>query len=85
MFGVAVYVFSFWWFDAAILGLILGISFFVTIIIAVTVAMLLPWIFYKLEYDPAVASGPFATVIRDITGIIVYFTVASIVLERFAS
>ncbi|MDP1629605.1 MAG: magnesium transporter [bacterium] len=75
--------FSLIFWKSAILSLILGISFFITIAMAVAVAIVLPWIFYAFNYDPAVASGPFATVIRDILSILIYLAVASLVLNVF--
>ncbi|MEK7508284.1 MAG: magnesium transporter [Patescibacteria group bacterium] len=71
---------SFVWWKPAILGAILGISFFVTIITAIAVALLLPWIFLRAKIDPAIASGPFATVIRDILSLIIYLSVASVMI-----
>ncbi len=62
------------------IGLVIATSFFVTILIAMTIALFLPWLFRKLKWDPAVASGPFATVIRDITTLVIYFTIAEKIL-----
>lgn len=63
------------------IGAIIATSFFVTILIAMTIAILLPLIFRKLKWDPAIASGPFATVIRDITTLVIYFTIAERILS----
>ena len=81
--AVLVVLFSLFFWKSAVLSLILGISFFATIAMAVAAAIGLPWIFCVLKYDPAVASGPFATVIRDILSILIYFAVASLVLKIF--
>jgi len=40
----------------------------------------LPFILRKLGFDPAVSSAPFVATLVDVTGLIIYFTVASIVL-----
>lgn len=72
------------WRENAI-GLIIASSFFFAILIAVAVAMFLPWIFTKLKKDPAVASGPFASVLRDLTTLIIYFTIAEAILGRFTT
>ena len=69
------------WHDPAI-GLIISMSFFIAIIIAVVVAMFLPWLFTKLKKDPAMASGPFASVLRDLTTLTIYFTIAEFVLLK---
>lgn len=62
------------------LGLVLGISIFFTIIMASTIAVLLPLILSKLKIDPAIASGPFATVIRDILSLLIYFLVIMVLM-----
>ncbi|KAA0205616.1 magnesium transporter [Candidatus Uhrbacteria bacterium] len=62
------------------IGLVIATSFFVTILIAMTIALFLPWLFRRLKWDPAIASGPFATVIRDITTLVLYFMIAERIL-----
>ena len=83
--AVLVSAISFLFWQPAILGLILGVSFFATIITAITVALSMPWLFLKIKIDPAIASGPFATVITDILSIIIYFSVASLMLNLFGA
>lgn len=82
--SVLIVLFSLIFWKSAILSLILGVSFFFTIATAVAAAIALPWIFYILNHDPAIASGPFATVIRDILSILIYFAVASLALKFFS-
>ncbi len=79
----AISLLSFIWQESFIISLILGLSFFLSIIIAVAVAILLPWGFYRFHQDPAIASGPLATIIRDVLSIIIYFFTASIVMNIF--
>lgn len=45
--------------------------------IATTIGFLLPWTFARLGYDPALGSGPVATVIQDIMSLLIYFLIAS--------
>ncbi|MFJ7752476.1 magnesium transporter [Peribacillus muralis] len=45
------------------------------------VASVLPLILVKLKLDPAVVSGPFITTLVDGTGLILYFTIAKMLLE----
>ncbi len=82
--AILVVLFSLFFWKSAVLSLILGVSFFATIVMAVAAAVGLPWFFYVLKQDPAVASGPLATVIRDILSILIYFAVASLVLKVFS-
>ncbi|HMM12593.1 MAG TPA: magnesium transporter [Bacteroidales bacterium] len=41
------------------------------------IGMLLPFVFTRLKIDPAAASAPLITSIADITGVIIYFSVAN--------
>lgn len=41
------------------------------------IGMLLPFLFTKLKIDPATASAPLITSIADITGVVIYFSIAS--------
>ncbi len=42
---------------------------------------MLPFVLRKLGFDPATSSAPFVATLVDVTGIVIYFTVASIVLH----
>ncbi len=35
----------------------------------------------KLKLDPAIASGPFITTVNDILGLLIYFTIATSLME----
>ncbi len=71
---IAMIVVALWW-QNILLGVILGISFFFTILASSATAIALPLLFNKINLDPAIASGPFATVIRDIMSILIYLLV----------
>jgi magnesium transporter len=42
---------------------------------------LLPFVLRRLGFDPASASAPFVATLVDVTGLVIYFTVASLVLR----
>ena len=42
---------------------------------------LLPFVLRKLGFDPASASAPFVATLVDVTGLVIYFTVASVILR----
>jgi magnesium transporter len=42
---------------------------------------LLPFLLRRLRFDPASASAPFVATLVDVTGLVIYFTVASVVLH----
>ena len=81
--GIIISTISLLWWQSSLLGVILGISIFVTVLTAMAVAIFLPWLFSKIKYDPAIASGPFATVVRDILSLLIYFSIAQVILNIF--
>ncbi len=64
------------------LSIIIGVSMWMNIITAATIGTLVPLIFKRIGVDPAVASAPFITTTIDITGLSIYFTLTSILLDR---
>jgi len=65
------------------IGLILGISLFFTILSAILIGILVPFLLQKLKKDPAVGAGPFGTILRDVLSLIIYFLVTSLMLKFF--
>ncbi|RMF86613.1 MAG: magnesium transporter [Nitrospinota bacterium] len=64
-----------------LLGLVVGVSLFFAILVAATMGTLMPVLFRKLGIDPAIASGPFVTTANDITGLLIYFSLATLMLS----
>jgi magnesium transporter len=62
-------------------GLVVGISMCLTIIFASLTGVLIPMLFERLGIDPAVAAGPLVTTSNDITGIVIYFGVAALLIQ----
>ncbi|MFF2448045.1 magnesium transporter [Neobacillus sp. NPDC058068] len=62
-------------------GAVVAIAALFIVIWASMVAAVLPMILNKLKVDPAIVSGPFITTLVDGTGLILYFTVAKILLH----
>ncbi|MEQ8662616.1 MAG: magnesium transporter, partial [Gammaproteobacteria bacterium] len=50
------------------------------IVTASVVALTLPWLIARLGGDPAIGSGPLATVTQDLLSITIYFSVATVLL-----
>lgn len=63
------------------LGVVVGLSMFCAMNIAVLMGTLMPAILRRLGVDPAVASGPFVTTANDIVGILVYMVIATVFLK----
>lgn len=68
------------WFGAWQVSVVLAAAIFLTVHFSVLVAILLPWCFARAGYDPAIASGPLATVIRDLSSLGIYLGVAMLLL-----
>jgi len=71
----------FWYQQPFYIGVILGISLFLTTITAIFIGFLVPYLFHQFKKDPALGSGPFVTIITDIVSLLIYFTVASLLLR----
>ncbi|WP_093857579.1 magnesium transporter [Tenuibacillus multivorans] len=69
------------WKQDIFLGLVVGFSIMISLIIATIAGAFLPLLMHKLNIDPAVASGPFITTINDIISIIIYFGTATMFME----
>jgi magnesium transporter len=67
-------------FGSAALAITVAIALMVASIVATAVGILLPWLFARLGYDPALASGPIATVIQDMLSLLTYFLTASVLV-----
>ncbi|WP_019120951.1 magnesium transporter [Brevibacillus massiliensis] len=63
------------------IGAVVAITALFIVIWASMVAAVLPMILHKLRVDPAVVSGPFITTLVDGTGLIIYFTMAKLLLH----
>lgn len=62
------------------IAFIVGLSLWLTVLIAPIIAVLVPVTLKKLKLDPAVASGPFITTLIDLSAISLYFGLATILL-----
>jgi len=58
------------------IGIVVGLSICISMIIAATIGSLVPLILNRFEIDPAIATGPFVTTAIDILGVAFYFVVA---------
>jgi magnesium transporter len=57
-------------------GAAVAMAIVLVVLMGTVVGSMLPLLLRRLGFDPAVASSPFVASIVDVTGIIVYFTVA---------
>ncbi|MBU9712304.1 magnesium transporter [Evansella tamaricis] len=64
-----------------ILAGIVGVSIFLTLSVATIIGAVVPVAINKLKLDPAIASGPFITTVNDILGLLIYFSIATALLD----
>ncbi|MFP5115874.1 magnesium transporter [Bacillaceae bacterium C204] len=74
-------VIAFIWQGSIILGAVVGSSLFFTLIIGTLAGTIIPLILFRLNIDPAVASGPLITTLNDIFSLLTYFGIATMFLK----
>ncbi len=79
--GILISIAAYFWQGNVYLGLVVGISMLATISVAALIGTLVPMACSMINIDPAITAGPFVTTIKDVTGLLIYFTVASAFLE----
>ena len=79
MSGVFLGIFAAYWLGSLAIGLTIGLTMLVNLTLAPVLAVFIPSILYKEHADPALGSGPVATIIQDLISLIVYFFMASII------
>lgn len=78
--ALLIFIASLFFASSFMVSSILAISIFLTVVGTVLVAIMLPWFFHVRGHDPAIASGPLATVVRDILSLVIYLSVATSLL-----
>jgi len=63
------------------MGIVVAVSVILIVIWAALVAAVLPLTLRRLRVDPAVVSAPFITTLVDGTGLVIYFTIARLILH----
>lgn len=63
-----------------IIGIIVSIALISVIVIASLIGTFIPLLLDKFGIDPALATGPFITTSNDICGILIYFSIAKLIL-----
>lgn len=63
------------------IALVVGATMFLVVIVGSLVGMSLPFLLSRLRLDPATASGPLVTTISDAVGVVVYFSIATMLLS----
>lgn len=62
------------------LGMVVGFSMVSIILASNILGIIIPFLLSKFKVDPAVASSPLITTIADVTGLIIYFLIATLII-----
>ena len=65
---------------AGVIALTVGVSLIGVVTFGTLAGSMLPFLLRRLGFDPASACAPFVATLVDVTGLIIYFTVASVIL-----
>lgn len=79
--GILISIIALIWQGNFILGLVVGSSLLLTLIIGTLAGTVIPLILYRLNVDPAIASGPLITTLNDIFSLITYFGIATMFIN----
>jgi magnesium transporter len=67
--------------EAHLVALTVGLALVGVVTFGTMVGSMLPFLFRRIGFDPASASAPFVATLVDVTGLVIYFTVALVVLH----
>jgi magnesium transporter len=82
IFGTAIALIASLWQGSPMLGLVVGLAMGITLITAAMVGTFVPLVFDRVGVDIAVASGPFITTVIDVTGLMIYFWLATTLMRH---
>ena len=80
--GLIVVGVVFVWKQSLLIGLLVGTAICCSIFVATIAGSFIPLLIHKLGIDPAVASGPFITTLNDITSILIYLGLATLLWKE---
>jgi len=69
------------WHHNAYFGLVVGLAMITAITVAACMGVVVTTFFKKIGIDPAIASSPFVQTVNDITGILIYFSTATLFMK----
>jgi magnesium transporter len=79
--GIVIFLRSYFWDGGAEIGSVIGISLVAVMLWSNLLGSLLPIVLTKLKLDPAVVSSPLLTTVIDATGLLIYFSIAGVILN----
>ena len=79
--GLLGYVRALGWGNGADIATVVALTLFAVVLTGTLVGAMLPLIFTRIGFDPAIASSPFVASLVDVAGIAIYFLIASRLLS----
>jgi len=64
-----------------VISTVVGISLIGIVVSGTIAGSMLPLIMKRLGFDPAASSAPFVATFADVTGIVIYFSIATLLLK----
>ncbi|WP_049888657.1 magnesium transporter [Natronococcus occultus] len=64
------------------LAMVVFVGLLTVCIVASVVGYVIPWLMHKLGFDPAAASDPLITTVKDVTALLIYFGLATVLLAE---
>lgn len=78
--GLVAAVVAYLWLGRADIAYVVFGAMVGTSLVAALVGFLIPWIVYLIGQDPAAASNPIVTTIKDVSGLMIYFGLSSLLV-----
>ncbi|MCC6930289.1 MAG: magnesium transporter [Gemmatimonadaceae bacterium] len=79
--GAIGFVRAMMWGNTWTLSLVVSLTLVMVVIVGSVVGAMLPLVFKRLGFDPAIASSPFVASLVDVTGLVIYFNIARRLLQ----
>lgn len=74
--GVIGFVRALMWGNTTTISLVVALTLVLVVMIGAVVGSMLPLVFKRIGFDPAIASSPFVASLVDVTGLVAYFSIA---------
>ncbi len=74
--GAIGFVRALMWGNGTTVAMVISLTLVAVVLIGTIVGAMLPLVFTKIGFDPAIASSPFVASLVDVAGIVVYFRIA---------
>ncbi len=80
LWGSTVAVITYWWFDSAMIGLVIGMALLLNLLLAAASGLLVPLMLRRLGQDPALAGSVIVTTITDVMGFFLFLGLGALIL-----